>query len=452
VTMFDLSRRDADALAHAFLARVASRRVRPGAMLAFSCPNSPMLLAAVFGCLRAGYAPVVLSASLTPFERDDMLDDLPIELIVEPEDLRSLCDLSRRPADSPAMGDLLRCRPLHFTSGTSGRPKAVWSGWYDEQEAAASASDEDSVWSFDASDRHLVNAPLSHSAPLRFAVNTLLHGGTAIVPPRFDVATASKLVATGGVTTTFMAPVHLQRLLAHAPPPTHRLRLLAHAGSPCPAQVKRQAVERFGEAVVTEFYGSTEGQFTVCSAAEWAAHPGTVGRARQGRRLEISDGEIWCEAPSHARFEYWGDPEKTAAAWRGAWFTVGDLGRLDSADYLFLEGRRSDLIVTGGVNVYPAEVERILGEVDGVDKIAVVGVADERWGRRVCAVLTGEVTEQSVREYAAAHLAPYKRPKTVVVVDELPLTHSGKVDRTRLAQTLESRTTGPDIEDDRTGG
>jgi long-chain acyl-CoA synthetase len=91
------------------------------------------------------------------------------------------------------------------------------------------------------------------------------------------------------------------------------------------------------------------------------------------------------------------------------------------------------------VNVYPAEVERILGEVRGVTKICVVGVEDEQWGHRVCAVLTGDVTEQTVREYAAAHLAPYKRPKTVVIVDELPLTHSGKIDRTRVAHSLESR-------------
>jgi long-chain acyl-CoA synthetase len=437
--MVELSRRDADLLAGAFLAGLRSRGIGPGAILAFSCPNSPSLLAALFGCLRAGIAPVVLSASLTHYEREDMLSDLPVELVVEEPLLRALCDPSVRPDDAPAMDSFFRCRPLHFTSGTSGRPKAVWSGWLSEQEAHASANDEDSVWSFDASDRHLVNAPLSHSAPLRFALNTLLHGGTAIVPPSFDVETVSELVATGGVTTTFMAPVHLQRLLTQARPLAHTLRLLAHAGSACPTWVKQQAIEQFGEAAVTEFYGSTEGQFTICSGAEWASHPGTVGRARQGRRLKVIRGQIWCQAPSYARFEYWGDPEKTAAAWDGAWFTVGDLGRLDAEGYLYLDGRRSDLIVTGGVNVYPAEVERILGEVRGVNRVCVVGLEDDQWGRRVCAVLTGDITEQTVREYAAAHLAPYKRPKTVVIVDELPLTHSGKVDRNRVVTNLASR-------------
>lgn len=432
-----LSRREADVLAAAFVTGVHDSGPRPGAMLAFSCANSPLLLAAVFGCLRAGYAPVVLSPSLTSHERDDMLGDLPIELVVDEPLLRTLGATSSTESDGPpALDPFFRCRPLHFTSGTSGRPKAVWSGWLSEESSGALADDEDTVWSFRATDRHLVNAPLSHSAPLRFALNTLLHGGTVIVPPRFDAETASALVATGGVTTTFMAPVHLQRLLVQAPPALHSLRLLAHAGSACPGWVKERAIECFGEAVVMEFYGSTEGQFTVCSSADWAAHPGTVGRARQGRRLKVVEGQIWCEAPPYARFEYWGDPEKTASAWDGAWFTVGDLGRLDADGYLYLDGRRSDLIVTGGVNVYPAEVERVLVEVRGVDKICVVGVDDPQWGRRVCAVLTGEVTEQEVREYAATHLAPYKRPKTVLVVDELPLTHSGKIDRARVADSL----------------
>jgi long-chain acyl-CoA synthetase len=434
--MFELSRRDADLLAESFLAGLLRRGLEPGTVLAFSCPNSPQLLAAVFGCLRAGYAPVALSASLTDHERADMLSDLPVELVVDDSLLHELCDGSVSSAEPPAMGTHFRCRPLHFTSGTSGRPKAVWSGWLSPEAAEASAADEQSVWSFAGSDRHLVNAPLSHSAPLRFALNTLLHQGSVVVPPRFEAEIASELVASGQVTTTFMAPVHLQRILTQAPPSRHTLRVLAHAGSACPTWVKQQAIELFGETVVTEFYGSTEGQFTVCPGTEWAAHPGSVGRARDGRRLRIVDGQIWCRAPEHARFAYWGDPEKTAAAWDGSWFTVGDLGRLDHDGYLFLDGRRTDLIITGGVNVYPAEVERILGELRGVSKICVVGVDDEQWGRRVCAVLTGDVTEQTAHEYAAAHLAPYKRPRTIVVVDELPLTHTGKIDRAQVVESL----------------
>ncbi|WP_426244969.1 class I adenylate-forming enzyme family protein [Nocardioides sp. LHG3406-4] len=431
----ELDRPAAERLASGFLAGLHQRGIGSGAMVAFSSPNSPELLAAVFACLRARVAPVVLSASLTSFERHDMLRDLPIALVVDDE---SCTSLARTPvsASTPRMDDSFACRPLHFTSGTSGRPKAVWSGWLDASASAAATDEERAVWGFEPTDRHLVNAPLSHSAPLRFALNTLLHGGTVLLPRRFDTGETSGLLSDAGVTTTFMAPAHLQRVLAQAPPRDHSLRLLAHAGSACPTWVKHAAIDRFGASVVTEFYGSTEGQFTVCASHEWLERPGTVGRARPGRELKTVDDQIWCRTPLHARFEYWGDPDKTAAAWDGDWFTVGDLGRIDADGYLYLEGRRGDLVITGGVNVYPAEVERVLGELTGVDKVCVVGVDDERWGQRVCAALTGEVTDAEVRAYAEAHLAPYKRPKTVLVADALPLTHSGKVDRLKVAALL----------------
>jgi long-chain acyl-CoA synthetase len=200
--------------------------------------------------------------------------------------------------------------------------------------------------------------------------------------------------------------------------------------------LKQAAISAFGQSVVVEFYGSTEGQFTVCPVADWQTHPGTVGRARPGRELRITEGQIWCRAPDFARFEYWGDPEKTASAWDGDWFTVGDLGRLDNDGFLYLEGRRSDLIISGGVNVYPAEVERVLRGLAGLRDVSVFGIPDEQWGHRVCAAVAGTVSEQQVRQYANEHLAPYKRPKTILMVTDLPITHSGKVDRSRLLALL----------------
>ena len=166
-------------------------------------------------------------------------------------------------------------------------------------------------------------------------------------------------------TTTFMAPSALHRLMdVGAGAGRDRfdaLRLLVHAGSPCPATLKREAMARVGPDVLWEFYGSTEGQFTVCSPDEWLARPGTVGRARSGRSLSVDDdGTIWCRPPDFARFIYWRDEAKTASAWREGAFTVGDLGRLDADGYLFIDGRRDDLIISGGVNVYPAEVEGVL--------------------------------------------------------------------------------------------
>jgi long-chain acyl-CoA synthetase len=400
--------------------------------VAFSATNSPQLLAAIFGCLRAGIAPVVLSAKATTYERDSMLSDVTPALVIDDEALRGLCATEIR--DHLVLDDHFHCRPLHFTSGTSGHPKAVWSGWLDKDASERLLQDELDCWGFFAADEHWVCSPLSHSAPLRFALYTLLAGGAVHVPAEFN-ATEVRAGLEDRTTSTFMAPIQLHRVLDGGPLVAPHLRLLAHAGAACPEQLKRGAIEVFGAPVV-EFYGSTEGQFTVCPSSEWLSRPGTVGRARPGRRMKAVDGQLWCEPPAFARFEYWGDPAKTAAAWDGSWFTVGDLGRIDDEGYVFIDGRRSDLIITGGINVYPAEVERILGELDGVTGVCVVGLDDPEWGQRVCAVVTGDVTTDQVQSFASEQLAPYKRPKVIRHVEALPLTHSGKVDRHAVAASL----------------
>jgi long-chain acyl-CoA synthetase len=192
----------------------------------------------------------------------------------------------------------------------------------------------------------------------------------------------------------------------------------------------------FPTGTVWEFYGATEGQFTVCPPEEWLEHPGTVGRARPGRRLEVdADGLVWCHVPPFARFEYWRDPDRTAEAWRDHAFTAGDLGHLEDG-HLFLDSRRDDLIISGGVNVYPAEVENVLSALAGVDEVAVFGAPDERWGQRVCVAVVGDVQPDALVDHARAHLAPYKCPKDVYVVDELPRTGTDKVSRSSLAALL----------------
>jgi acyl-CoA synthetase (AMP-forming)/AMP-acid ligase II len=187
---------------------------------------------------------------------------------------------------------------------------------------------------------------------------------------------------------------------------------------------------------VWEFYGATEGQFTVCPPEQWLQHPGTVGRSRPGRRVDVDDaGLVWCHVPPFARFEYWRDPERTEAAWRGDAFTAGDLGHLDDG-YLFLDSRRDDLIISGGVNVYPIEVEQVLASAPGVVDIAVFGAPDDRWGERVCAAFVGDADSSAVIEFARSRLAAYKCPKDVYLVDGLPRTGTGKVRRSQLAAEL----------------
>ncbi len=416
-----------------------------GDRVAFCLPSSAALLCAVLGALRVGIVPVLLNATLTADERDVLVDDAEPVLVVTDAD-----GLARLGRGSPVtLAPHPRARPMHYTSGTTGRAKGVWSGLWDAPTAAAALADEADQWAFGPDDVHLVCSPMYHSVSVRFAGGTLLAGGTCVVLDHFDASRAASALegAYGPVpTTTFTAPSALARLLALPDTSPYRfgaLRLLVHAGSACPPALRRAALEVVGPDVLWEFYGSTEGQFTACPATEWLERPGTVGRARRGRELSVdADGTVWCHPPPFAHFTYWRDEAKTAAAWRGGAFTVGDLGRLDDDGYLFLDGRRDDLVITGGVNVYPAEVEASLADVPGVADVAVFGVVDDEWGQRVCAAVVpapGTDTDDVVRalvDHAAAHLAGYKRPKQYEVVDALPRTTTGKVQRLRLPEML----------------
>jgi len=274
-----------------------------------------------------------------------------------------------------------------------------------------------------------------------------------VIPGPFDAALVTAAIERERPTTMFCVPAHLQRLFAHwdevGTPDLSCFRLVAHAGAPCPPALKRRLVEAFPPGSTWEFYGSTEGQFTACPSEEWLARPGTVGRARPGRELTVDDdGTIWCAVPDHARFSYYGDPEKTAAAWRTTAdgrpaFTVGDLGRLDEDGYLHLDGRREDLIISGGVNVYPLEVENALRDLEGVLDVAVFGRPDERWGQRVCAAVVGDVAEDALAAFARERLSPPKRPKAWLLLDDLPRTATGKVLRHQLARQDEAPISPP---------
>ncbi len=420
---------------------LAAAGLGPGDRVAFCLPSSASLLICVLGALRRGIVPVLLNATLLPAERDVLVADAEPSLTVfDAAGLAAL--LEGRRAE---MAPYPLARPMHYTSGTTGRAKGVWSGVLDEDTARRLFEDEADLWAFDASDTHLVCSPMYHSVSVRFAAATLLRGGRLVILPRFDASAAAAAVRRYRPTTTFLAPTALQRLLGHddavesagASGLWDSFRLIVHAGSPCPPAVKRAALRRARPGAVWEFYGSTEGQFTVCGPDEWTARPGTVGRARPGRRLQVDpDGTVWCRSPSFARFRYWHDDDATARAWRGDEFTVGDLGRLDPDGYLFLDGRRDDLVITGGVNVYPAEVEAALAEAPGVVEAAVFGIADETWGERVCAAVVGPVDEAALRRHVADRLAPYKRPKTYFRVDELPRTATGKLRRRALPSVL----------------
>jgi long-chain acyl-CoA synthetase len=453
---------DAEVRQRRAAAALLARGCTEGDRVVFAIGSSADLICAVLGAARVGLIPVLLNATLTPSERDALADDA--QPAVRIFDCGALAALTADD-DTAELAPYPLTRPMHYTSGTTGRPKGVTTGLWDDATARAVYEDEAAVWHFDASDLHLVCSPMYHTVSIRFSTNTLLAGGSLAILRRFEAGTALDTLRRLRPTTAFLVPTHLQRILQHpglgADETFDSLRLLAHAGAPCPESVKRATMARARPGVVWEFYGSTEAQYTVCSPDDWLEHTGTVGRARPGRRLFIAavddgdlvdegpevgptdlvdkgEGAIWCDQPEFARFTYWRNPEATAQAWRGSACTVGDLGRLDEDGFLYLTGRRHDLIISGGVNVYPAEIENVLCAVPGVSEVAVFGLPDEQWGQKVCVAYvpgTGSggpipgSAEEALRAAASSRLAPYKRPKQYFPTEDLPHTATGKLIR-----------------------
>jgi long-chain acyl-CoA synthetase len=305
-------------------------------------------------------------------------------------------------------------------------------------------------------DLHLVCSPLTHSAPHRFALRTLEAGGTVVLQERFEAEESLATIDLLGITTTFMVPTHLERIMALG----HRLarydissvRLLAHAGAPIREETKRKVMEAFPPGSVCEFYGSTEGVATRISSEEWLRKPGSVGTASPPCRVIIKTndggeaspgetGEVWIDCPTGDRFEYWGDPAKTAAAWDGSAFTVGDLGFLDADGYLFLTGRVNDTIITGGINVYPLEVEAVLESHPAVKEAMVYAAPHPEWGQQVVAQVVREtelpLDGELLRKWARERLAGFKCPRHIEVVQSLPRTATGKLQRSSASSVEE---------------
>ncbi|SEO86379.1 AMP-binding protein [Trujillonella endophytica] len=345
---------------------------------------------------------------------------------------------------------------MGYTSGTTGRPKGVrvrQRDWAPEQYAELLIGNIVEAYGLAAGEGvHLVCSPLYHSAPGSHALAFLHAGHTLVVHAGFDAAAALRAVEVHRVTSTHMVPTHFHRLLAlpeqvRAQADVSSLQAVVHAGAPCPVSVKRRMIEWLGP-IVWEYLGSTEGSLTRVSSAEWLARPGTVGRPIPGLTLQILDddgqpvpaggsGTIWFGTTGRPpTFEYHGDPEKTARARRGDLVTAGDVGYVDRDGYLFLQDRRTDLIISGGVNVYPAEVENHLIGHPSVADVAVIGVPDAEWGARVVAVVEpapGATADAALADeldrFCRAGLAGFKCPRHIEFHEHLPRTPAGKLSR-----------------------
>ncbi len=268
---------------------------------------------------------------------------------------------------------------------------------------------------------------------------------------RFDPAEMLELIDRHGVTNVHLVPTQFIRLLRLPDEVRARfdgstLQAVHHGAAPCSEQVKRQMLEWWGP-VVSEYYGGTEAGFiSLITGEEWLARPGSLGRPLEVMEVSVLDddgvpvpaggtGQIWFRSRLGSDFEYHGDPDKTAEAHReGGWGTLGDIGRVDDDGYLFLSDRKIDMIISGGVNIYPAEIEGVLVAHPAVADAAVFGVPDDEMGESVKAVVQladpADASPELVDELLAhvrTHLAGYKVPRTVELSDELPRTPTGKL-------------------------
>jgi long-chain acyl-CoA synthetase len=337
-----------------------------------------------------------------------------------------------------------------YSSGTTGRPKAIASELPLDPIGTSPAIVPlfQQLYGFDKNTVYLSPAPLYHSAPLRFTMAVHRLGGTAVVMERFEPEWFLELIERHRITHVQMVPTMFVRLL-RLPEVERRhydlssLKVVIHAAAPCPREVKQQMLEWLGP-IVYEYYSSTEiYMFTAIDPNDWLAHPGSVGRSLLGTPHILDDdgrevaageiGTVWSEGGP--QFSYHNAPEKTAESRNvGNWTTVGDIGYLDEDGYLFLTDRKADMIISGGVNIYPQESENVLVTHPSVADAAVFGVPHDELGEDVKGVveLVSGVTpspelESELLAFCYERLAKYKCPRSIDFTDELPRHATGKL-------------------------
>lgn len=342
-----------------------------------------------------------------------------------------------------------------YTSGTTGRPKGV-----NRSAVAGSPTSEAAAYQPGVS-VHLCTGPLYHAAPLSFSLAVPSAFGAAVVMmDGWDAQRALQLIEAQRVTHTHMVPTMFHRMLslpeavrhAHG---TGSLQYILHGAAPCPVPVKRALIEWLGP-IVHEYYAATEGMGSVVDSPTWLRKPGTVGQPEPGHIRILGDdgtelpagevGTVYLRAPDESRFSYYKDPVKTEQAYVGQHYTLGDMGYLDEDGFLFLTDRSANLIISGGVNIYPAEVEAVLLTHPAVADVGVIGVPNDEWGEEVKAVVTlhnghqpSDALAQELIALCRAQLAHFKCPKSVDFVDELPRHDNGKLYKKKLRESYRKR-------------
>jgi long-chain acyl-CoA synthetase len=341
-----------------------------------------------------------------------------------------------------------------YTSGTTGRPKGVRRHAAMPEMAEIYARMVATVFGMplDGGMRAVLTGPIYHSAPNAYGLYAVRWGGFVVLQPRFDPEELLQLIERHRITHLHMVPTMFVRLLK-LPEAVRRkydvssLTFVTHAAAPCAPAVKKQMIEWWGP-VINEYYGATETGATVFhTAAEALRKPGTVGRAIEGAVVKVLDpegrelgpnqvGEVHMRLAGIAEFTYHGMDEKRRAIERLSLLTAGDIGYLDEDGYLFLCDRAIDMVISGGVNIYPAEIEAVLITMPGVRDCAVFGIPDDEYGEALCVHVEPQegvpLSVEDVRDFLRARVASYKVPKTIELRCDLPREDSGKIFKRKL--------------------
>ncbi|MCB9532938.1 MAG: acyl-CoA synthetase [Myxococcales bacterium] len=470
----------ANALVHGLRARGLS----PGDSVAMMLPNSHEVLALFMAVAQAGFYLTPINWHLTAGEIAYILTDSGSKVLVAAARVgdtarAAAAEAGLTPSQCFAVGGaidgfapwsaLTDGQPtrtpdgrrtgttMTYTSGTTGRPKGVRRPLYDIAPEVVSTQQALFLSLFGMFPGqpgvHLCVAPLYHTAVINFASNHLHLGHTVVLMDKWTPEGMLDRISRYRVTNTHMVPTMFVRLLklpdeVRAAADVSSLRHMIHGAAPCPVDVKRRMLEWWGPCIY-EYYAASEGGGTLATPADWERKPGTVGKPWPISQIRILDdagepvptgtpGTVWIRMGDH-KFEYHGDAAKTSGAWREGFFTVGDAGYVDDEGYLFLCDRKADMIIVGGVNLYPAEIEAVLVGHSAVADVAVFGIPDDELGERVHAVVelqpglvASEALGAEIVAWCDGKLARFKTPRAIEFIDVMPRDPNGKLYKRRL--------------------
>ncbi|WP_338467606.1 acyl-CoA synthetase [Novosphingobium sp. ZN18A2] len=469
--------RQLDEASNRFAQLFRARGLKIGDTIALSMENHPQYFALAWGAQRAGLVYVAISCRLAPPEIAYIAQDSGSKLLVGSAYMAKVFDeVAKLAPDVPQLRfdghdehDLdaaLAQMPSHaiaderagcdmlYSSGTTGKPKGVRVPLPEEEHIGAANVLQmlaAQVFGISADSVYLSPAPLYHAAPLRWSMTVHRLGGTVVVMEKFDPETALQLIERYKVTDSQWVPTHFVRMLklpedVRAKYNVSSLKCAIHAAAPCPVPVKKAMIEWWGP-VLMEYYAGTEGNgFTFISSKEWLERPGSVGRALTGI-IRICDengdevprgteGQVFFEpTEGMQQFEYHNDPAKTADSRnKHGWSSLGDVGWEDEDGYLYLTDRKSFMIISGGVNIYPQEIENLLVTHPKVADVAVIGAPDPDMGERVVAVIqpadiseAGPALAEELTAWLGPQLSRVKLPRQIDFREELPREPTGKL-------------------------